>query len=189
MQDKIVSTLVGLIFATFAGADANAQEIQTRRVTAQQLDLSATDAGNIHLKIWSDKIGAITGERQRLIESVPKLELKLATEVFTATFGDGIQSFVLSAINYHCGASSATPNVLSCPARIFAVKNKEIRLLRELDSFPFSSLRSDTGFDEISNTQTSDKTMVSFDPKSRQIRIQIYSGGRLQPGAQSISIN
>ena len=176
-----------LIVATLGNRPTVAQESEMRRVVAQDLDLTASPANNIQLKIWSDRLPEIIADRRQLLKSVPQLKLRLVTEVFTTSFKDGDRTIIVSAVHYQCTSTQLLPNELDCPARVAEISAENVRILKEIPSFPFSSVRSDAGYDASSNNQTKNMTLIGFDPKSHQLTMKVISDGEVAP-AEIISL-
>jgi hypothetical protein len=170
-----------LAVVAFSNIPAAAQESDMRRVVAETLDLAASPASNIQLKIWADRLPEIIDDRRELLKTVPQLKLPLATEVFTASFKGGDRTLVVSAVHYRCASTEALPNELDCPARVAEVAGGTVRILKEIPNFPFVSVRGAAGYDASSNAQTKFMTLLSYDSKARQLVLKFVSDGEASP--------
>ncbi len=166
-----------LILATLGIAPTAAQQSETHRILAEKLDLTQSPRVNVQLQIWGDKLDAIIANRRQLLSTVPNVNLKLTTSVFTTSFKDGDRTIIVSAVHYQCASSHDTPFKLECPARVVELRGGKMQLLAEVSEFPISAKRGEAGFDASTNSNTEYMTVLTFDPANQQIAVKfIYDG-------------
>lgn len=171
----IASACLAIALMPFA---SSAQSLQSARVLAEPFPLTADAAATTVGKIWADKLPLLIEQQKALVQAVPSLPMK--TEVFIATLKTVDGTFVISAINSsECHSISTVQNERDCPARLARVtSNNEVHVLGEQSDFPIAMVRGNAGFDASSNSQNTDRTIVTFNPTTKTFSYQLFHDGR-----------
>jgi hypothetical protein len=165
---------------------AMAQALETHRLMASTVSLSAEPSTNPQLLIWRDRLPQIIAARKALQNDLPNLRLPLVVEVFTTSFQAAGHAYIISAINFECSSSSLAPNTLVCPARVAEIDAGHARIVSELPELPISSRRGPAGFDASSNAQKKFMTLATLDPRTGSVTFsEVYDGER-NPMPQSV---
>ena len=175
-------SLAACLLLASLGTAPTAAQSAAHRVLAEKLDLTQSPTANVQLRIWSDKLDAIIANRRQLLSTVPNLNLKLTTSVFTTSFKDGDRTIIVSAVHYQCASSHDTPFELECPARVVELRGGKMRLLSEVPEFPISAKRGEAGFDASTNSNTQYMTVLTFDPANQQITTKVVYDGEASSG-------
>lgn len=94
--------------------------------------------------IWASELPAIRAGRARIMAIDPKLENR--TELFSASIKVGSATYMLSAFNYQCTSSSATPHERDCPAKLAKIENGKVVSVRDLPALPIAAVRGERGY-------------------------------------------
>lgn len=175
----LLATLV--LTVAFAGQGA----VQSQRLVATTLSLSAAPNSSALASIWQDRLRA---ERAKLA-SLPKAAGAAAAPtvpVFFAAFKDGDKTIIVSALftipecrNF---AGAASPALNGCAMRVAVLRGDQVKVVASAKDFPFVAAMketSDSAPTEYDNQSQRDKTMVTFNLATREITTSLTLNGVL----------
>jgi hypothetical protein len=175
----IASCAVGVASAAPPGA------VQSQRLVAIKLSLGAAPASSALASIWQDRLRTEQAKLAALPNGAASAPAPTAP-VFVATFKDGDRTIIVSALftTPECQnfSGAASPNLNACPMRVAVLRNDQVKVVASQEGFPFVAAMkngSDTELAEYDNQSPRDKTMVTFNPVTREISTALTLSGVL----------
>jgi hypothetical protein len=176
------------VAALVSASSAVAQTgVQSQRLFETTLPLDAQPSSSALALIWQDRLVA---ERQKLAAlTKPSPDSSdpisaISVPVFEARFKDGDNAILVSVLftSPECqnffGASA--PSLNDCPMRAAVLRNGLVKIVASEPDFPFAAALKETPDDklpEYSNLSQQDKTIVLFNPVSREITTVLTLNG------------
>jgi hypothetical protein len=182
---RIAAPLVLATVIQVAASAATQGAIQSERLVATSLSLGASPKTSALAGIWQDRLRA----EQAKLASLPKGAVSAGTPsvpVFVATFKDGARTIIISALftTPECRnfSGAASPALNNCPMRVAVLRDEQVRVVASVEDFPFVAAMKETSDAEptqYDNQSERDRTIVTFNPATREIATSLTLKGVL----------
>ena len=176
---KTAAVLLALIIPT---TEIHAQQPPaTHRVLAQAMDITKDQSTDVQLQIWHDLVPELL-ENMKSFFKTSKVTPEMSTQIFTASFNDGDNTIIISAIGHRCQPVALLPYEYTCPARIAEVRGGVVHILKNIPDFQMSSKNAVDAPALEANKQTNYETLVTYNASKGQLSTTIVDNGELAPG-------
>lgn len=128
--------------------------------------------------IWVRELPAIRADRAALLAT--NANLRNETELFTASIKVDGATYLLSAFNFHCTSSVATPQERDCPAKLAKIENGKVVSVRDLAAFPIAAVRGERGY---SGFDPKTHTTFRFDTATASPSYEVFVDGQSEGSA------
>jgi hypothetical protein len=154
---------------------------------AVSVPIEASATSSVLAAVWQDRLVAMRKKFATLSDpkaTSPRPASNVAISAFAASFKDGGRTIVLSVLytTPECVnlSGAAAPNLNNCPVRIAVLQDGEIKVVASASDFPFVAALKDVGDDrenEFDNETPLNRTLVTFDPTTREISTALTLNG------------